>query len=278
MNRAFTLVEPSPPSVGAVPAQAGIQRQGFSLVELSIVLVILGLLTGGILAGQSLIRASELRSITTQLAQYNTAVQAFSEKYDGLPGDLDNAEDFWGEQHATPATCRTTASSGTLTCNGNGDGLVIDNPESNESYRFWQHLVNAGLIEGSYNGITQGSTAFSSTSANSPAGKISNTLWFAWNWNLGYATGNGSLFSIEYGNYLLLGAPVANTLPSGSVLTPAETWNIDTKIDDGKPASGEVVNFYTTACVTASSKTDFNATYSLDDNTKSCHVMFREQF
>ena len=48
-------------------------RQGFSLVELSIVLVILGLLTGGILAGQSLIRAAELRAVTTEYQRYTAA-------------------------------------------------------------------------------------------------------------------------------------------------------------------------------------------------------------
>jgi len=53
------------------------RRHGFSLVELSIVLVILGLLTGGILGGQSLIRAAELRSIASDLFRYGTAVNSF---------------------------------------------------------------------------------------------------------------------------------------------------------------------------------------------------------
>ena len=47
-------------------------KQGFSLVELSIVLVILGLLTGGILAGQNLIRAAELRAVTTQINNFSS--------------------------------------------------------------------------------------------------------------------------------------------------------------------------------------------------------------
>lgn len=67
------------------------QRNAFSLVELSIVLVILGLLVGGILAGQSLIRASELRAVTSEQARIVTAIQAFRDKYFALPGDMRNA-------------------------------------------------------------------------------------------------------------------------------------------------------------------------------------------
>ena len=72
-------------------------RAAFSLVELSIVLVILGLLTGGILTGQNLIRAAELRSVVTEFQTYQTAVMTFRDKYFALPGDMTNATDFWGE-------------------------------------------------------------------------------------------------------------------------------------------------------------------------------------
>ena len=71
-------------------------KKAFSLVELSIVLVILGLLVGGILTGQSLIRAAELRSVTTEFSQYQTAVMTFRDKYFAIPGDMKNARDFWG--------------------------------------------------------------------------------------------------------------------------------------------------------------------------------------
>lgn len=76
-------------------------KNAFSLVELSIVLVILGLLTGGILAGQNLIRAAELRSVTTQLQQYQTALQTFRNKYFALPGDMTKATDFWTSAFGT---------------------------------------------------------------------------------------------------------------------------------------------------------------------------------
>mgnify|MGYP001100732306 CR=1 FL=1 len=82
-------------------------RIGFSLVELSIVLVILGLLVGGILGGKSLIKAAELRSISTEQAQWNTAIKAFRDKYFMLPGDMNNATSFGEPQ----TRCRSPAAS-----------------------------------------------------------------------------------------------------------------------------------------------------------------------
>ena len=60
-------------------------KQAFSLVELSIVLVILGLLAGGVLSGQALIRAAELRSVTADYQRYTAAIMVFRDKYFSFP-------------------------------------------------------------------------------------------------------------------------------------------------------------------------------------------------
>ena len=65
-----------------------IQQAGFTLIELSIVLVIIGLIVGGVLTGQDLIRAAEIRATIGQYEKYNTAVNTFRTKYNGIPGDL----------------------------------------------------------------------------------------------------------------------------------------------------------------------------------------------
>src|SRR3569833_319215 len=98
------------PEENMTQRKAGL-KAAFTLVELSIVLVILGLLDGGVHTGQSLIRAAELRSVTTQYQRFLTAVQTFRDKYFALPGDMTNAHSYWGIAIATPATCVTTASS-----------------------------------------------------------------------------------------------------------------------------------------------------------------------
>lgn len=98
-------------------------QKAFSLVELSIVLVILGLLTGGILAGQSLIRASELRAVVTEYERYIAASHTFRDKYMAIPGDMANATRFWGDDAALCADAGIT--NGTPgTCNGNANGSI----------------------------------------------------------------------------------------------------------------------------------------------------------
>ena len=63
-------------------------KQGFTLVELSIVIIIIGFLIAGISAGTSLIRQAGLSSVITDLTNYKMAVNMFKDKYGGLPGDL----------------------------------------------------------------------------------------------------------------------------------------------------------------------------------------------
>ena len=253
-------------------------HHGFTLVELSIVLVILGLLVGGVLTGQSLIRAAELRSVTTQFNNYVTAANTFRDKYFAIPGDMTNATSFWGTAHATPATCVTTVGTGTQTCNGNGDGQIFPSTGSHETYRFWQHLVNAGLIEGNYTGV-QGGGMWYSTTANSPAGKISGTLWFAHYW--APQSSGSSVFDGIYNNFLLFGAAVVGDYPYGGALKPEEAWNIDTKTDDGKPATGRLVvntNGNFAACTDASASSTLTANYLLSATGKTCALMFRQLF
>ena len=133
-------------------------NHAFTLVELSIVLVILGLLTGGILTGQSLIRAAELRSIITERDRYAAAIQTFRDKYRGLPGDITNATAFWGDGPDAPLACDVPAGAAAHydICNGNGNGQVgylsTTSWTATEMIQLWSHLAAAGLIEGSYSG------------------------------------------------------------------------------------------------------------------------------
>lgn len=213
-------------------------QSAFSLVELSIVLVILGLLTGGILAGQSLIRAAELRAVGTEYSRYVTATQTFRDKYFALPGDMTNATAFWGS-----ATCPATAGTGTQTCNGNGNGELdsaVVAAVYAENFTYWQHLANAGLIEGTYTGMAGPvSEQHSIGSTNVPPSKLNAGLWF-----VAYDSGSvAAMFPVALPrNNFRLGGATPHSHPGNTLMKPEEQWNIDTKIDDGRPGTGAVTS------------------------------------
>ena len=252
-------------------------QKGFSLVELSIVLVILGLLTGGILAGQNLIRASELRSITTQFSSYNAAVNTFRDKYFSLPGDFRDATKFWG----SAPSCPGTAGTGTQTCDGNGDGSILtvgSGGDYVERYMFWQHLANAGLIEGSYTGMAgAGGNKDSVPDENVPSGKFKQSIWYA---DTRSDSGNTTLlFQLDYGNHFILGVDRgASNRPLNTMLAPAELWGIDTKMDDGRPAYGKVIAGNYNTCTDATSDTDYDSEYALSDEAIQCNALFKDVF
>lgn len=247
-------------------------KQGFSLVELSIVLVILGLLVGGVLTGQSLIKAAELRAITTEYDKYQAAMHTFRDKYFQLPGDMSNATSFWGAAHATPATCRTTASTTTATCDGNADGAVnsVDGGTTySEQHRFWQHLANAGLLEGSYTGVAgAGGINHVVPGTNAPRSKFTNAGWSAW-WSPSIVSGDATYFEGSYGNLFVLGGSSTTASTNTAIFRPEDLWNVDTKMDDGKPGLGALrtVEAQTNCNTTAVAAT---AAYRLDYTSAAC--------
>ena len=239
-------------------------------------LVILGLLVGGVLSGQALIRAAELRSITTDVNRYITAMASFRDKYFALPGDLTNATSFWGTD---PGGC-PIAPYNTVpkkeTCNGDGDGKINGTTAAYpngfynyEVHRSWQHQADAGLINGQYTGTcgtsNYGGVCTSGASTlqvglDIPASKITPagfTLMYlegVYSWN-DFTVDTGWFFHGNYGNILEFGH-IANGahFTYGPVLTPEELWNIDTKTDDGKPATGKIIAMSLLSfCVTTTS-------------------------
>lgn len=101
------------------------KQNGFTLIELSIVLVIIGLVIGGIMAGKTLIRSAQLRKLISDKVIYETAFYAFQNKYNCIAGDCPNATDFLGtSSDCADAHCKDLTTSGG-TCNyGNGNGMI----------------------------------------------------------------------------------------------------------------------------------------------------------
>ncbi len=262
----FSL-EPAPCEQQYV-AIAGANAKGFSLVELAIVLVIIGLITGGILTGQELIRASELNSVMADVNKYKTAFNTFKLKYNALPGDLANATAYWG---TASGGCPNGAGTGTQTCNGDGNGRI--NWQASEVFRAWQHLSNAGLISGNYTGVFTDAATYT-WGTNGPASKIANA---------GFATGtNGyytdvNWFASDYGTMFIL-AGGGGSIWSLTTLNPTEAASIDGKNDDGRPGSGAIMTLNSNYWSCASTAVASTATYRVDLTTNSCNLFFKAGF
>lgn len=239
-------------------------HSGFSLVELSIVLVILGLLAGGILAGQSLIHAAELRSVTVDVQRFTTASHAFRDRYFGVPGDFAKATDFWGAS-AAPASCFTTAGTGTQTCNGNGNGYIEWALAGGENYGFWKHLANAGLVEGNYTGIASSGAEVAGT--NIARSKLPNTGFVAF-------SDNGTLYGY-HGHAFMIADQIASGAYEGGVVKAEDAWNLDTKMDDGRADSGHFLTASgngETGCITGTNWVK-GAAYNLTDTSVTCRLV-----
>lgn len=228
-------------------------RRGFSLVELSIVLVILGLLVGGILAGKSLIRASEVRGVMKDFDMIVTATNAFKDKYFGLPGDLTNATSFWSG-----------------TSNGNGNGEV---GWTGESLRYWVHIANAGLVAGSYDGVASAAPTPGTTR---PGGNV-----YASQMTPGsYVFLHSSTYTGIYGKYGNMIRFAANKPSNGyheqPLLRAEEAWNMDTKMDDGLADGGKLMTYTSwvggTRCVSGSNAVP--GAYNLSSTDIDCLVHY----
>ncbi len=205
-------------------------RHGFTLIELSIVLVIIGLIVGGILVGRDLIRVAELHKTVRQVERFDAAVNTFRVKYNCLPGDCASATRFG------------------LGVDGNGDGTLIGmSPDYvfTEYNGFWAHLRAANLVVEPMKTLTVGGGLAPSidcpevalSTASGPAG--GRACWVVIPGATDYISPSYLLPVRGRPNYYWISASVLADYNSES-LTPLDSFSIDTKLDDGNPYTGNV--------------------------------------
>lgn len=233
-------------------------RNAFTLIELSIVLVIVGLIVGGVLVGRDLIDAAAVRSQIAQVEKLSSSTHTFQTKYNNyLPGDIPNP-------HAT--NFGLTTARGIYEGTGDGNG-VIQGINSNtynanagfqqaigETVVFWRDLSDAVLIDGRFTSATNNAVSavrIPSTMLDRyfPQAKIGNGNYIYVSAFRGTTSGSGT-DSSDGLNFFSISkvTAVAPTLSwemySDPGMTVRQAYNIDKKVDDGLPQLGKVTARY----------------------------------
>lgn len=221
---------------------------GFTLVELAIVLVIIGLIIGGVLVGQDMIKGAEVRATAGQFEKYSSAVNTFKDKYLSIPGDMTTTQATQFGVNNPGATFRAGA-----TGQSDGNGLLEDCASGArgigcETALFWNDLSWASLIDGSFNAVTAGTSqpAIAATAIPTyiPVGRMGRGNYISV-----YADGGYNFFQV--GGW---GTQTATNSIINPTITPQEAFNMDTKLDDGRPNTGatQARATFTTAAATGS--------------------------
>lgn len=175
------------------------KQQGFTLVEIALVLVVIGLILGGLLKGQALIDNARARSMATQIDNVSAAWYGFIDRYRALPGDFEAAD------------TRIAVGMGT----GNGNGRI---ETAAEGAQVWQHLSASGFVAGNFDGDgsagTLGDTACANTTCpQNPYGGF-----------MKIASSNGGNGPLQ--------------LITGENIPSRVLMQLDTKLDDGNADAG----------------------------------------
>jgi prepilin-type N-terminal cleavage/methylation domain-containing protein len=220
-------------------------QSGFTLIEIAIVLVIIGLLLGGVLKGQELINSAKVKNLATDFKNIPVFVYGYQDKFKALPGDDANTA-----THLTGATVCTPAATAGKCMLGNGviDGNWNDATVASESYVFWQHVRLAGLAPGS----TDTTTAATYLPTNAAGGTI------------GFQSGTTSVTATP-----INATAAANPIRGSYVICSAGILGkfvkqLDLQMDDGNTATGSMMAGVATAAGTPMTAI---ATGSIDDAT-----------
>ncbi|PIR37758.1 MAG: hypothetical protein COV35_08270 [Alphaproteobacteria bacterium CG11_big_fil_rev_8_21_14_0_20_39_49] len=253
------------------------KSNGFSLVELSIVIVVVAIITAGIISSNIIVEQAKIRTQISELEKYKLAYEAFKYRFNAIPGDFKDASKYWGA--AVP--------------NGNGNSAIgdisgfnsIDNlhcVNNNEDLIFFYHLYLAGLIDRKYEPIPQIDIGYPSLITAPKKGMGASG-------GLPGGVFGGDNYTVEFQNSATIRARVALNLHAGNLHnmphchdfnddvgtgTPALYHAIDTKIDDGIPLEGSFLAYRAWSSNYGNCLTAANGEYLLSNERTACHAMY----
>ncbi len=179
------------------------RSQGFTLIEIAIVLVIIGLLLGGILRAAELITSARVRALISQQDSIKTAYYGFDERFRALPGDYS----------------RATLTIRGATQNGNGNGMIENSTVPNESILAWEHLTQSGFLTPTF---VYNATESTRTTLSNSYGVFLHII-------------NDGVYG---GGTTGAPSPIRHNIKTGSQIPVHILAEADRKIDDGMPNTG----------------------------------------
>jgi prepilin-type N-terminal cleavage/methylation domain-containing protein len=209
------------------------QQRGFTLVEIAIVLVIIGLLLGGVLKGQEMITSAKVRNLADQGSAIKTAFFAFQDRYRAVPGD-----------YSVASTNINGVAGGAGGGNGDGNGLVNTN---NDRGLFWLHLAASGFLTGNFDGQAQ------ANNLNCPPDRCLTNSY-------------GAPMMFSFGQFADGSNRNAHELMTGRSIPVDVLAELDRKIDDGIPRAGTFQTDQRINATTCRNGNNATSTYEIVSN------------
>ncbi len=242
------------------------REYGFTLVELSIVTVIIGLIVAGVVGGQSLVKTSKMNAQIIDLNKFEVAYNAFKLEYNAIPGDMRNASSYWAGS-----------------TNGDGNGRITQDSDNayvltNKNLKFFEHLSRAKIVPETYTNIWEINKGYPALKLNSSRGMIAGGYIIAPSFAVNHQLTEPEIAVRHVASlYLVVADPTHYTSIYNDwigVASPLTIATIDKKIDDGVARTGKFQGYRTFNSAVGNCLTGVSTNYLLTETRESCLAEF----